>query len=82
MKTLAPKAILLVAALAVAGAFTVPVVHAAEKTAAEKAEAKKKKDAENLRKYDKNNNGKLDPDEEAQLKADVEKAKQKKKKKT
>lgn len=81
MPKLTPKLVLLAGALAVAGVFTIPLVQAAEKSAAEKAEAKKK-DAENLRKYDRNRNGKLDPDEEAQLKADRQKAKAEKKKKS
>lgn len=82
MPKLTSKLVLLAGALAIAGVFAVPLVTAAEKSAAEKAEAKKKKDAENLKKYDRNHNGKLDPDEEAQLKADVQKAKEGKKKKS
>ncbi|MDO8539924.1 MAG: hypothetical protein Q7S40_05735 [Opitutaceae bacterium] len=80
MKKLTSRLAWLVIALVVAGAFVVPAVHAAEKTAEQKSEGKKKKDAEDLQKYDKNKNGVLDPDEKAEMKADQEKAKRKKNK--
>jgi hypothetical protein len=80
MKNLSSKITLLVSVLAVAGMFTVPALRAADD--AEKAEKKKKKQAADLKKYDKNANGKLDADEEAVLKADMEKAKAEKKKKS
>jgi hypothetical protein len=80
MKKTSSKITLLVSVLAVAGMFTVPSLRAADD--AEKAEKKKKKQAADLKKYDKNANGKLDADEEAVLKADMEKAKAEKKKKS
>ena len=80
MKKLSSKITLLASILAVAGMFTVPAVRAADD--AEKAAKKAKRDADNLKKYDKNANGKLDADEEAKMKADMEKAKAEKKKKS
>ncbi len=80
MNKITSKVTLLASALAVAGMFVVPAVHAADDAAA-KAEKKKKKAEADLKKYDKNGNGKLDADEEAALKADVEKAKAEKAKK-
>jgi hypothetical protein len=80
MKKLSSKITLLASVLAVAGMFTVPAVRAADD--AEKAAKKAKRDADNLKKYDKNANGKLDADEEAKMKADMEKAKAEKKKKS
>ncbi len=80
MKKISSKITLLASVLAVAGMFTVPAVRAADD--AEKAAKKAKRDAENLKKYDKNANGKLDADEEATMKADMEKAKAEKKKKS
>jgi hypothetical protein len=79
MKTPASKLILAASLFAVACAFTIPAVQAADD--AEKAARKKKKEEADLRKYDKNGNGKLDPDEEAARQADVKKAKEEKKKK-
>jgi hypothetical protein len=82
MKKLTAKITLLASALAIAGLFTAPVLHAQDDAAAKtKAEKKAKRDAEILKKYDKNGNGKLDPDEEAAYKADMEKAKAEKKEK-
>jgi hypothetical protein len=81
MKKLSSKVTLLASILAVASMFIVPAVRAADDDAA-KAEKKKKKQAADLKKYDKNGNGKLDADEEAALKADVEKMKAEKKKKS
>lgn len=80
MKKPASKLTLIASMLAVAFAVMAPVAQAADD--AEKAAKKAKKAAADLKKYDKNNNGKLDPDEEAALKADVEKAKAEKKKKS
>ena len=80
MKKLSSIITLLASVLAVAGMFTVPAVRAADD--AEKAAKKAKRDADNLKKYDKNANGKLDADEEAKMKADMEKAKAEKKKKS
>ena len=80
MKSPASKKLTLIAGmLAVACMLTVPAVYAASD---DKAEKKKKKAEADLRKYDKNANGKLDPDEEAALKADIEKQKTEKKKKS
>ena len=79
MKKPASKLILIAGMLAISCMLTVPAVNAA--SAEEKAEKKKKKAEADLKKYDKNANGKLDPDEEAARKADVEKPKEKKKKK-
>ena len=78
MKIPASKLILAASLFAVACAFTLPTVQAADD--AEKAAKKKKKEEADLKKYDKNANGKLDPDEKAALEADVKKAKEKKKK--
>lgn len=64
---------------AVACMFSAPVLRAADDDAA-KAEKKKKKMEADLKKYDKNANGKLDDDELAARKADMDKAKEKKKK--
>lgn len=80
MKKPASKLTLIASMLAVAFAVMAPVAQAADD--AEKAAKKAKKAAADLKKYDKNANGKLDPDEEAALKADVEKAKAEKKKKS
>jgi hypothetical protein len=80
MKKPASKLTLIASMLAVACMMTVPAVQAADD--AEKAAKKAKKAAADLKKYDKNQNGKLDPDEEATMKADVEKAKAEKKKKS
>jgi hypothetical protein len=63
---------------AVACMFSAPALHAADDAA--KAEKKKKKMAADLKKYDKNANGKLDENELAARKADMDKAKEKKKK--
>ena len=79
MKTSTSKFTLILSVFAVACAFTVPAVRAADDT--EKAAKKAKKEAADLKKYDKNGNGKLDPDEQAALDADVAKAKAEKKKK-
>lgn len=79
MKTPVSKLILAASLFAVACAFTLPTVQAADD--AEKAAKKKKKEEADLKKYDKNGNGKLDPDEKAALEADVKKAKEEKKKK-
>ena len=79
MKTSTSKLTLILSVFAVACAFTVPAVRAADD--AEKAAKKAKKEAADLKKYDKNGNGKLDADEEAMMKADMEKAKAEKKKK-
>lgn len=79
MKKSASKLTLIATMIAAAFVFAVPVARAADDDAA-KAEKKKKKMEADLKKYDKNGNGKLDPDEEAARKADVEKAKEKKKK--
>ena len=79
MKKSTSKLTLILSVFAVACAFTVPAVNAADD--ADKAAKKAKKAAADLKKYDKNGNGKLDPDEEAALKADVEKAKAEKAKK-
>jgi len=80
MNKLSSTVTLLASVLAVAGMFIVPSLRAADD--AEKAAKKAKRDAENLKKYDKNGNGKLDADEEALMKADMEKAKAEKKKKS
>jgi hypothetical protein len=80
MKTSTSKLTLILSVFAVACAFTVPAVRGADD--AEKAAKKAKKEAADLKKYDKNHNGKLDPDEIAEMKADQEKAKAAKKKKT
>ena len=77
MKIPASKLILAASLFAVACAFTLPTVQAADD--AEKAAKKKKKEEADLKKYDKNANGKLDPDEKAALEADVKKAKEEKK---
>jgi capsule polysaccharide export protein KpsE/RkpR len=80
MKKPASKLTLIASMLAVAFAVMAPVAQAADD--AEKAAKKAKKAAADLKKYDKNANGKLDPDEEAARKADVEKDKAEKKKKS
>ena len=79
MKASTSKLTLILSVVAVACAFTVPAVQAADDV--EKAAKKVRKAAADLKKYDKNANGKLDPDEEAALKADVDKAKAEKAKK-
>lgn len=79
MKKTASKITLILSMLAVACMFTAPVASAAD--GASKAEKKKKREQAMMKKYDKNENGKLDPDEDAARKADMEKAKEKRKKK-
>ena len=80
MKKTASKLTLIATMIAAAFVFAAPA-RAADDDAA-KAEKKKKQQEAALKKYDKNNNGKLDPDEEAERKADAEKMKAVKKKKT
>lgn len=80
MKKPASRLTLIASMLAVACMVTAPAVQAADD--AEKAAKKAKKAAADLKKYDKNANGKLDPDEEAARKADIDKAKAAKKKKS
>jgi len=76
MKKTASKVTLILSMFAVACMFTAPVLSAAD----DKAEKKKKKMEADLKKYDKNANGKLDDNELAARKADMDKAKEKKKK--
>lgn len=61
---------MLVGAMALAAAFTVPALRAQEAPDAPKAKKTHKVSAKDLEKYDTNKDGKLDKDERAAMKAD------------
>ncbi|QYM78406.1 hypothetical protein K0B96_14035 [Horticoccus luteus] len=75
MKLPIRKLLLLVGAMSLAAAFTVPALHAQEATDAPKAKKAHKVSAKDLAKYDTNKDGVLDKDERAAMKADKAKMK-------
>lgn len=67
---------MLVGAMALAAAFTVPALRAQDAPDAPKAKKAHKTSAKDLEKYDTNKDGKLDKEERAAMKADKAKMKE------